>query len=320
MRVRVATRRSLLARAQTRQVVERLHALRPGLSVEILEVETAGDRARELRFAEGVRGWFTRELEDALRDGRADVAVHSLKDLPVQPPSSLVVWPVSPRAERRDALVVRPGLPLGQGSLAMRLPSGARVGTSSPRRSAMLRYLRPDLCLVPLRGNVDTRLRRLEEGQVDAVVLAAAGLQRLGLADRAAGLFDPQELPPAPGQGAMAVQFRAGERALAELLSGLVDAREAALLVAERAVLASLGAGCSVPLGVWSGYTADGRLFVQATAVGETGEVRLTARAEGPAEHAQEVGEQAAASLVAQGVRGLMVGDPGTQGRDRGDG
>lgn len=246
MRVRIGTRASALARVQTAWVVERLRELDPTLDVEIVLVRTLGDRyQRDVRPPNPALGdgWFTRALDEALLGGAIDLAVHSYKDAPTERPAGLRAVFVPPRASALDVWVsCGPGL--------REIEPGARVGTSSPRRRALLLALRPDLRVVPMRGNVDTRLARLDEGAVDALVLAEAGLERLGLASRIVERLDVRSFPTAPGQGALLVEGRESDRDLAEAVSALDDAQTRRLVSFERSVLRELGGGCSLPLGV----------------------------------------------------------------------
>lgn len=238
--MRVGTRASALALAQARWAAARL-----GADAELVQVTTTGDRDR----AAGDKSRWVSELERALLDGRIDLAVHSAKDVPTELPDGLELAAIPARADARDALC-------GAGSLAA-LPAGARVGTSSVRRAAQLRSLREDLDVVELRGNVDTRLRKLADGQADALVLALAGLQRLGRTDAAGGALD--ELVPAAGQGALALEARAGELD-AVALAAVADPVAAACVTAERELVRALGASCDTPVGAHARPLADGRV------------------------------------------------------------
>ncbi|HEY0972724.1 MAG TPA: hydroxymethylbilane synthase [Gemmatimonadales bacterium] len=243
--VRIATRSSELALFQARQVAAALDAR--GVASELVTYTTLGDRRLDQPLSQiGAKGLFTQELEADLAAGRVDCCVHSLKDLPTADPDGLAVVALLPREDPRDALVLRPGV--SATSLAD-LPSGARVGTSSLRRRAQLLALRPDLEIAELRGNVPTRLRKVDEGQVDAAILAAAGLHRLGLASLVAAYLDAPAWLPAAGQGAIAVQARAADDALGPVLAALGDAVTTRAVAAERAFLASLEGGCQVPIG-----------------------------------------------------------------------
>jgi hydroxymethylbilane synthase len=252
--LRLATRGSALALAQSRLVVEGLQAAWPELRVELVTVVTEGDRRRDVPAATlGGKGIFTAAVQQAVLDGRADLAVHSAKDLPAAQVPGLVLAAVPRRDDPRDVLVGRSGL-AGLDDLG----PGARVGTGSPRRVALLRWLRPDLELVPLRGNVDSRIRRLHGGELDAVVLAAAGLRRLGLAGEAAVPLDPEAFTPAPGQGTLAVEAREDDTRALGLLSALTHRPSRVALRAERSFLRRLGGSCTLPAGALAGGPAGG--------------------------------------------------------------
>jgi hydroxymethylbilane synthase len=260
--LRIATRGSALARAQTELAIAALR--RSGTrDTEVLVVHSSGDKAPHVpaELMEG-QGWFTAELEQALLDGRADAAVHSAKDLPTLLAGGLAVVAHLERADPRDALVTRDGTTLDT------LPSGTRVGTSSPRREAFLRALRPDVTPVPIRGNVDTRLRKLDEGEVDALLLAAAGLDRLGRGDRATERLDPHRFVPAPAQGVIAIETRR-ETDAAAACARADDPHAAAAVHAEREVLRTLGGGCRLPLGAWARIENDQLVMLGALAVEE---------------------------------------------------
>ena len=244
MRVTVATRRSALALAQSRAVAGALAAA--GHDAPLLEMTTTGDRwslaGAEQQPGMDVKGMFVKELEEALLDGRADIAVHSAKDLPGQLPAGLAVLATPPREDARDVLVGSPG---GLDAL----PDGARVGTTSPRRAAQVQAVRPDVQVVEVRGNVDTRLAKLDSGEVDALVLAAAGLSRLGIQRADATLLPLDQCLPAAGQGIVAIEGRDDDPAVRDACVPLDDPAARACLAAERAFLARLGGGCSVPAG-----------------------------------------------------------------------
>jgi hydroxymethylbilane synthase len=241
MTVRLGTRRSALALAQAGSVADALRTA--GASVELVEIVTEGDRSASAVQQLGGTGVFVTELRSRLLAGDIDLAVHSLKDLPTRPADGLDVAAVPLRADPRDALVSAGGVGLNQ------LAAGARVGTGSPRRTAQLRALGLGLDVVAIRGNVDTRLRRVAEGDLDAVVVAAAGLARLGRLDEAAEVLDPGQLLPAPGQGALAIECRAGEPIAGVLSTTLDDPVTRAAVTAERTLLATLEAGCTAPVG-----------------------------------------------------------------------
>jgi len=238
--VRIATRRSALALAQAQRIADMIRASHPGTSVSLVEVETAGDRDRVGHIAQLTEvGAFVRAVQAAVRDDGADLGVHSLKDLPVIGPDDLVLAAFPERVSPLDVMV---------GSALNDLPRGAVVGTGSPRRSAQLTRLNPDLKTAELRGNVETRLRKVRDGEVDAAILAEAGLARLGRTDVIEQRLDPEEMVPAPGQGALAVEARSGSAA-AELAATIDDPALRSLLIAERTLLAETGAGCRSSLG-----------------------------------------------------------------------
>lgn len=311
--LRLGSRGSALALAQSEGLARRLRPLWAAGSVVLLPVVTAGDRLQGQDAAENPEpGVFVRELDAALLSGRVDLCVHSAKDLPPDLPDglSVAVWP--PRADPRDALC-------GMGLRA--LPSGARVGTGSPRRAAQLRRLRPDVRILPLRGNVDTRLGRLRAGEFSALVLAAAGLDRLGRAAEIAERLPTAVLVPAPGQGALAVVVRSDDTALAAALRPLGDAETAFAVLAERAVQAALGGGCSVPAAACAEPLGDGTFRLTALVLGPTsgGLARAELRSRplpggtGGAElaaAAAEFGAAAAAALLREGAGALLAESP----------
>ncbi len=243
----LGSRPSKLALWQTEHVLGLLQAAWPGLSCRVVTLVTEGDKKLERSLPEiGGKGVFTAELEAALLSGEVDLAVHSLKDLPVDESPGLCLGAVSQRADGRDVLVSASGKTLSQ------LPKGARIGTSSLRRSAQLLAVRPDLTILPLRGNVDTRLRKAMQGDYDAIVLAAAGVVRLGLAQYVTETLPFEVMLPAPGQGALAVQCRSGDIETQQLLAAIHDLPTFRAVTAERAFLATLGAGCSAPVAAYA--------------------------------------------------------------------
>jgi hydroxymethylbilane synthase len=239
--LRLGTRRSALATTQSGWVADQLRAA--GHEVELVEITTEGDVSGELLTAIGGTGVFAAAIRQALKDGRVDLAVHSLKDLPTAPEEGLVIAAVPVREDSRDVLVARDGLTLGE------LPVGSVVGTGSPRRTAQLAALGLGLVTRPIRGNVDTRVRLVSSGEVDAVVLARAGLARMGRLDVVTEVLDPIQVLPAPGQGALAVECRADRADVREALTVLEDADTRACITAERSLLATLEAGCTAPVG-----------------------------------------------------------------------
>jgi hydroxymethylbilane synthase len=302
--LRVGTRGSRLALWQAEHVAARLRAAQPGLAVETVVITTKGDREVDTALSKvGDKGLFTRELEEALRDGRVDVAVHSLKDLPTELPADLVVGAVLEREDPRDALVGR-----ASGGLAG-LPRGARVGTSSLRRRAQLLEQRHDLRVVDLRGNVPTRLAKVERGDCDAAVLALAGLRRLGLEAAVAAVIEPRELLPAVGQGAIAVQSRTGDRRVAPWLAALDHAPTRLATFAERAFLARLEGGCQVPIGALA-TLAEGRLRLRGLVADVDGSVVLRGALEAPVADepaATRLGERVAGELLAAGATAVLA-------------
>jgi hydroxymethylbilane synthase len=298
--LRIATRRSPLALWQAEHVSARLLAAHPGLRVELLPMSTQGDRLLDAPLARvGGKGLFLKELERALQDGRADLAVHSMKDVPVALPDDLHLPVVLDRADPRDALVRR-----GPGRLAD-LPRGARVGTSSLRRKCQLAALRPDLDLVDLRGGVNTRLGRLDAGDFDAIVLACAGLQRLGLEARISEPLDPEVMLPAIGQGALGLECRRGDAAVEALIAPLADPSASCTVAAERALNRRLHGGCQAPVAGHARLDA-GRLEIRGLVASLDGREVLRYRVEGPAGDAVILGEETAEGLLAQGAGALL--------------
>ncbi len=247
-RIRIASRASKLALRQTDLVRKLLESLSGQIQCSVIRMTTKGDRdTSDFLYQAESQGLFTSEVENALLDGRADLAVHSLKDLPTLPREGLVIAAIPERESPADALVARKKV-----TSIENLPSGITVGTSSLRRTAQLKLLRADIKCVPLRGNVETRLRKVKEGQVDAIVIACAGLNRLGLADTISAVLPPKEFIPAPAQGALAVQVRADDTELTELVKQIDDRNSRIAVESERRVLETVHGGCSIPLGVYS--------------------------------------------------------------------
>ncbi|MCE5271876.1 hydroxymethylbilane synthase [bacterium] len=254
-RLIIGSRGSKLALWQAGHVKARVEARHPGVSVEIRIIKTLGDKVLDVALSKvGGKGLFTKELESAILEGTVDCAVHSLKDMPTVIPEGLILGAITERECWEDALVSRAGLALEA------LPAGARLGTSSLRRRVQLERLRPDLEFADLRGNVDTRLARLDRGDYDAIVLARAGLTRLGLAGRITQVLGLDRMVPAAGQGALALQWRAGDSRTWGLLSFLADWSTTAEVSAERRFLHALGGGCQVPIGAKASLTADGQI------------------------------------------------------------
>ncbi|MBI2819198.1 MAG: hydroxymethylbilane synthase [Acidobacteria bacterium] len=299
----LATRRSALALQQSNWVKLELEQKFPGLHVELLTIGTTGDRLRHQPLPQiGGKGLFTQELEEALLDGRADFAVHSLKDLPTELGAGLLIAAIPSREDPRDALISR------NGNFFDDLPQGARIGTSSVRRSAQLRRLRPDLRIEPLRGNVETRLRKLREGPLDAIVLAAAGLHRMGWRDQITEYFPEQVLYPAIGQGALGIEARAEDAPTLEALAVLEDSWARITTTAERALLRHLGGGCQIPIAAYvhretTGFSMaavvvrpDGSEWIQAKEFINT--IAIDA--------AEQLGRATAENLLRQGAKRLL--------------
>ncbi|MEA2533071.1 MAG: hydroxymethylbilane synthase [Actinomycetota bacterium] len=298
----VGTRGSRLARAQTAWVIERLRDAVPDRRwLEVL-ISTAGDQSASLALGTGV---FVKEIEQALLEGAIDVAVHSLKDLPTDPTPGLTIAAVPERADPRDSLV---------GGRLDDLPDGARVGTGSPRRGAQLRRLRPGLDVVPIRGNVPTRVDKVRTGQVEAVMVAAAGLGRLGIP--ADDFFDPEVILPAPGQGALAIQSREDDE-LASLVAALDHPPTRSATTAERAVLASLGGGCMLPIATYARHEG-GVLVVEAAVTSDDGTRQVRARASGDPAAAEELGASVAERLADLGAMELLQESTGARGAPQG--
>ncbi|WBL36792.1 hydroxymethylbilane synthase [Tepidiforma flava] len=294
--LRLGTRGSQLALAQARLVAGRLEAAAPGLRVDLVTIATAGDRDQSTPLAEGERpGWFTTAIQEALQRGEVDLAVHSLKDLPTRRPEGLVIAAVPLREDPRDALVSRAGQPLRA------LPPGAVVGTGSPRREAQLREIRPDLQVRPIRGNVETRLRKVRDGEYDAAVVALAGLRRLGLEAEAAEVFGFEEMLPAPGQGALAVECRAADEAVRQLLARIDDPQVRLAVTAERAFLAAIEGGCSYPAAAYAEHFGS---TLKLHALIAPGGRIIRSKMGGPAETAAGLGRQLAAELLERAARG----------------
>ena len=253
--LRIGTRASKLAMAQTNEVVERLHASSPSLGVQVVPVRTQADASPNASLAGLGRGMFVKELEDALLRNDIDLAVHSLKDLPTTLPVGLTIAAICQRAEPNDVLVNRWNSPLAD------LPSGARIGTSSPRRTAQLKAQRPDIEVLPIRGNVETRLAKAVGDDYDGVILAAAGIDRLGIEVEIAEQLPIRQFVPAPGQGALAVQIRDNDHAISELVAPLDHPATRLEVTAERALLQLLGGGCQLPMGSY-GHLMDGMLHL----------------------------------------------------------
>lgn len=311
MIIRIATRRSRLALAQAGWVRERLLELDPTLAVEVCEYVTRGDQVQDVALSRvGGKGLFTREIEQAILEGEADLAVHSLKDLPAEPPEGLRLAAVPVREDPRDCLVcvvsdARTAGGSDARSLIDRLPHHGRIGSSSVRRQAQLRGLRDDLRCDLIRGNVDTRLAKLDEGSYDALILAAAGLNRLGLSHRITAPLPPHLFVPAPGQGALGLQVRAEPDPRSDLIAR-VNSPEAWLCVStERTLMRLLGGGCSIPLGAHA-RLCDGMLELLAMVAGPEGRELIRVERRGDPERSEELAHNVAEELRAAGADRLL--------------
>jgi len=303
-RLTIATRESALALWQAEHIRVRLAALYPQATVSLLGITTQGDRVLDQPLADiGGKGLFIKELETALADGRADLAVHSLKDVPMEMPEGFALAAITAREDPRDAFVSNRYLDLAA------LPGGARIGTSSLRREAQLRERDPLLSVLPLRGNVNTRLRKLDEGGYDAIILAAAGLKRLGFGARIASLLDPEESLPAAGQGALAIECRADRADLVAALAPLADAETAIATAAERAFAGDLSGSCRTPLAAHAVHR-HGELWLRGLLASRDGAEVMrgerSRRVDGAPE-ATALGRELAAEFLARGAARLVT-------------
>ena len=300
MDLKIGSRGSPLALWQAEWARSTLQGAIPGLEVDIEVIHTKGDRVLNAPFSQiGGKGVFTKEIEDALLDRRIDLAVHSLKDLPTELPEGLEIGAISEREDVRDALVTPTGIDLES------LRDGARVGTSSLRRRAQIQYNRPDLVLEELRGNVQTRLSKMDSEGMDAVVLASAGLIRLGLEDRISEFLDPELIIPAPGQGALAIELRSGDRDVQDAVSYINHDETRQCVVAERTVLEVLGGGCQVPIGVW-GRIDTGRMVMDGVVALPDGTQLVRGQIEGEPDRPGDNGSDLADILTSQGADEIL--------------
>jgi hydroxymethylbilane synthase len=306
--IRIGSRGSQLALWQAEHIAAALRSLGQEVSIEV--IRTTGDRMQGVAFAKvGTKGMFTKEIEEALFDGRVDLAVHSLKDLPTVLDPAFVLAAIPPRADPRDAFISSRFASFAE------LPPGAKVGTSSLRRQAQLRGHRGDLEFVEFRGNVDTRLRKLASGEVEACVLASAGLDRLGYTDWLRERFDASILCPAPGQGALAVETRASDSATGATVALLDDADTRFAVTAERAALHALGGGCQVPIGIYCARVPGGNAWSIAGVVTNPGG-SASVRVEREHQHTREpvaLGESLAELMLAEGAAELLEGTPAAE-------
>ena len=314
--IRIATRTSPLALWQANHVRDRILECTEGHTVELVDVSTIGDRDRATALASmGGQGVFTKEVQNAVLSGRADLAVHSLKDLPTDATPGLSLAGIPERAPVADALVL-------PASVDIRLPerlksmshdvliAGAKIGTGSPRRQAQLLHVRPDLQMFENRGNVETRMQKLDDGEFDAIVLAEAGLRRLGHGNRISSLLVPPLMLHAVGQGALGIECREDDAFIIELLGQLSDANVVAAVSAERSLLRDLRAGCHAPVGTTTRFADDGSLTLQGVVLSLDGTDRLQATASGPPETAEELGVEVAGLLREVGAERLLTPGP----------
>ncbi len=290
----IGSRGSQLALWQAHHVAALLESRGVGTSITV--IKTTGDHLQTASLTQaGGKGLFTKEIEDALLAGTIDLAVHSLKDLPTETPAGLAIAAIPKREDPRDAIV---GKPLDE------LEPDARVGTSSSRRAAQLRAVRPDLRIEPVRGNVDTRLRKLQEGQYDAILLAAAGLRRLGLENEIAQLLEPEQMCPAPGQGALGIQTRTSHRAF-DLIAALNHLPSFQTVTCERAALAALGGGCQLPVGAYASLSGSA-LHLTAVVVAPDGSKLLRATGQDVSHNAVQLGARVAEDLLNRGAANIL--------------
>ncbi|OJW23458.1 MAG: hydroxymethylbilane synthase [Planctomycetales bacterium 71-10] len=299
--IRIGTRGSRLARWQSEWVASALRERSPGLEVELVEIKTHGDRDRNSPLAAiGGTGLFTKEIQRALLDGAVDVAVHSLKDLPTQGPDGLILGATPPREDVADALIAPEYRRLES------LPAGAKVGTGSLRRRAQLLHARPDLDVEAVRGNVETRLNMALDGRLDAVVLAWAGLHRLGLHDRVTQRLEPPAILPAVGQGALGIECRADDAPTRTLLALLDDRPTHVAVVAERRALAELEGGCMIPMAAWGRIADDGRLHLDASVFDPDGRSRISSCLSASPAGPDDLGRRVAQALRDQGADAIL--------------
>ena len=297
--ITIGTRGSQLALWQAEYVKKRLKSHFPDLEISLRIIKTTGDRIQNRSLIGLGKGVFTREIEFALLDGTIDLAVHSIKDLPTKLPDGLCIGAIPKREDPRDVLVTSSGLSLEE------LPEKAQVGTTSPRRRAQLNFLRSDLMVVDIRGNLDTRLRKLRETGIDGLILAAAGIKRLMSEEVITEYFEVNRMVPAPGQGALGIEIREGDEQIRRFLSPISNLDAELAVKAERTALNRLGGGCQVPIGVHASIK-DGELEIVGLVASHDGGKRVIARDAGPPKQAVRLAERLANSLLAKGARELL--------------
>jgi hydroxymethylbilane synthase len=299
--IRIGSRGSQLALWQANWVMNAIHEQWQDIRAELVIIKTTGDKILDVPLAKvGGKGLFVKEIEEAMMTGRIDIAVHSMKDMPAELPNGLCIGAVPKRENPQDALVTE-----NYPSLA-ELPKGARVGTSSLRRAAQLLHLRPDLSIEPLRGNLDTRLKKLTTTDLDAIVLAAAGLRRLGLADRITTALDADTMLPAVGQGALCIESRSNDESIASILSSLDDAATHTAVIAERAFLHRLEGGCQVPIAGHATIDQNDRMTISGLVAELDGSRVIKQTLEGPCSQAAGLGLQLAEALLAEGAASIL--------------
>ena len=297
--LRIGTRGSALALWQARSMGRVLREY-TGSEPEIVIINTSGDKFQRTSFGQiGIKGVFIKELEDALLDGRIDLAVHSMKDVPTELPEGLTIAAIGKREDAHDALLSSSGATLAS------LPQGARVGTSSLRRQSQLLYARRDLRMLELRGNVDTRIEKLKRGDYDAIVLAKAGLDRLGLSGNISQVLPHEVSLPAAGQGAIGIEARAGDAETLSVLRAIDDSESRCAVTAERSALAGLGGGCQVPIGSW-GRVENGKLALDVAVLSPDGKQRMWEKDSGLAKEAEAIGKRVAQKLRECGAAALL--------------
>ncbi len=298
--IKIGTRGSQLALWQANWVKSALESRNPGISVDLLVIKTKGDKILDVPLAKiGGKGLFVKEIEEALLDGRIDLAVHSMKDMPAEIPDGLCICAIPERENPKDVLISRNGLKFHE------LPEGSTVGTGSLRRAAQLRYKRPDLLISPLRGNLDTRLRKLETGDMDAVILAAAGLRRLQFEHKITEYLDPEIMLPAAGQGALCIETRENDSDIASVVSGLDDPETRITVTGERAFLNRLEGGCQIPVAAHG--TVEENLLVLSGLVAEPdGSLIIRDRLSGTVAASESIGIQLAENLLSMGAKQIL--------------
>ncbi|HEY1422819.1 MAG TPA: hydroxymethylbilane synthase [Candidatus Acidoferrum sp.] len=297
--IRIGTRGSMLAKWQAEFIRKKIFQV-TGVDAEIVIIKTTGDKLTQAPFSQiGGKGVFIKELEEALLDDQIDLAVHSVKDIPTDVPTRLCFPVIHRREDTRDCLISAKGETLAN------LRQGARVGTSSLRRQAQLRHARPDLDIRELRGNVDTRLRKVESGEYEAILLAKAGLDRLGWSNRISEVLSPEICMPAVGQGALGVQARLIDTEIGDALAPLDDFETRQSIVAERSLLAALEGGCQVPLGAWARFERS-ELVLDAVVCSPDGQRHVRQRATAPRDQARELGQRVAQMLIDSGAREIL--------------